>query len=127
MTSRSNALKVYKTPTCGCCGKWIEHMRAAGFAPTVVDLPDLARIKARYGVPRNLESCHTAVVDGYVVEGHVPAGSVFKLLKERPKVLGIAVPGMPSGSPGMEQGPRKDPYNVLTFDQAGQTTVFARH
>jgi len=119
-------IAVYKTPTCGCCTKWVDHMKAAGFAPTVTDLPELSAIKARVGVPPNLQSCHTATVDGYVVEGHVPADVVRQLLKERPKVTGIAVPGMPMGSPGMEQGGLKDPYDVLTFNVAGKTTVYAK-
>jgi len=119
-------ITVYKTPTCGCCAKWVDHMKAAGFAPTVHDLPELSAIKAKHGIPANLQSCHTALVDGYVVEGHVPADVVQKLLKERPKVAGIAVPGMPMGSPGMEQGDLKDPYDVLTFDASGNTKVFAK-
>ena len=119
-------ITVYKTPTCGCCAKWVDHMKAAGFAPTVHDLPELSAIKAKHGIPATLQSCHTAVVDGYVVEGHIPADVVQKLLKERPKLAGIAVPGMPMGSPGMEQGGMKDPYDVLTFDAAGNTKVFAK-
>jgi hypothetical protein len=118
-------ITVYKTPTCGCCAKWVEHMKAAGFAPTVNDLPELSAIKTKHAIPPALQSCHTALVDGYIVEGHVPADLVQKMLKERPKVAGIAVPGMPMGSPGMEQGDRKDPYDVLTFDASGNTTVFA--
>ena len=119
-------ITVYKTPTCGCCAKWVDHMKAAGFAPTVHDLPELSAIKAKHGIPANLQSCHTALVDGYVVEGHIPADVVQKLLKERPKVAGIAVPGMPMGSPGMEQGDLKDPYDVLAFDLSGNTKVFAK-
>lgn len=120
------AITVYKTPTCGCCAKWVDHMKHAGFAPAVNDLPDLGPIKTKAGVPANLQSCHTAMVDGYVVEGHVPADVVQQLLKERPKVTGIAVPGMPMGSPGMEQGGMKDPYDVVTFDAAGRTKVYAK-
>jgi hypothetical protein len=119
-------ITVYKTPTCGCCAKWVEHMKANGFAPTVHDLPELSAIKAKHGIPPDLQSCHTAIVDGYVVEGHVPADVVQKMLKDRPKAAGIAVPGMPMGSPGMEQGGVKDPYDVLTFDAAGRTGVFAK-
>jgi hypothetical protein len=118
-------MKVYKTPTCGCCTKWVDHVAAAGFKAEVVDLPSLTVIKANSGVPQRLSSCHTAVVDGYVVEGHVPADVIHKLLKERPQVTGIAVPGMPIGSPGMEQGSRKDPYDVLTFTKTGSTSVYA--
>lgn len=119
-------IEVYKTPTCGCCGKWVEHMKAQGFAPTVHDLPDLSAVRSKHGVPAHLQSCHTAVVNGYVVEGHVPADVVRQLLKEKPKVAGITVPGMPMGSPGMEQGGMKDPYDVLTFDRSGNTKVFAK-
>ncbi|HXE81357.1 MAG TPA: DUF411 domain-containing protein [Vicinamibacterales bacterium] len=119
-------ITVYKTPTCGCCAKWVEHMKANGFVPTVHDLPELGAIKAKHGIPAPLQSCHTAIVDGYVVEGHVPADVVRRMLKERPQAAGIAVPGMPMGSPGMEQGGRKDPYEVLTFDTSGKTTVFAK-
>jgi hypothetical protein len=124
--AKPTPITVYKTATCGCCAKWVDHMKAAGFAPTVKDLPNLNAVKAEAGVPSELQSCHTARVDGYVIEGHVPADVVRQLLKERPKVVGIAVPGMPSGSPGMEQGGVKDPYEVLTFDVSGKTTVFAK-
>lgn len=116
---------VYKDPSCGCCAKWVEHMREHGFTTSVRDVADLPRIKARYKVPRAFESCHTAVVQGYVVEGHVPADVVLKFLAEKPKVTGLAVPGMPIGSPGMEGSP-KQAYEVLTFDTAGKTTVYAK-
>ena len=115
----------YKDPNCGCCTLWIAHMKRAGFAVTAVNTPDMTAVRREYGVPGPVQSCHTAVVDGFVVEGHVPADDVKRLLKERPKVVGLAVPGMPLGSPGMEQGGTKEPYKVLTFDQAGKTTVFA--
>ena len=118
-------MKVYKTPTCGCCAKWVDHVKAAGFATEVTDLSNLTMIKSNAGVPQRLASCHTALVDGYVVEGHIPADVIHKLLKDKPKVTGIAVPGMPIGSPGMEQGDRKDRYDVLTFDKNGNTTVYA--
>jgi hypothetical protein len=123
--SKPITITVYKTATCGCCGKWVEHMGKAGFAPIVKDLPEVGSTKAKLGVPSDLQSCHTSVVDGYVVEGHVPADVVKQLLKERPKVAGIAVPGMPVGSPGMEQGDRKDPYDIVAFDKAGKTSVYA--
>jgi hypothetical protein len=117
---------VYKTPTCGCCNKWIDHLKRAGFTVKSEDLPDLSLLKQMHGVPQRLGACHTALVDGYVVEGHVPADDVKRLLAERPKVVGVAVPGMPIGSPGMEGG-TPEPYEVLTFTRAGATTVFARH
>src|SRR5438128_2729148 len=93
---------VYKTPTCGCCGKWVEHMRANGFNLEVTEVQDTAEYRRKYGVPEELRSCHTSIVNGYALEGHVPAGDVKKLLETRPKAKGIAVPGMPMGSPGME-------------------------
>jgi hypothetical protein len=119
------AMVVYKDPSCGCCKLWVEHVKAAGFTVSVRDSSDVASVKKRQGVPARLYSCHTAIVGGYVIEGHVPADLVQKLLKEKPKVAGLAVPGMPSGSPGMEQGP-KEPYEVLAFDAAGKTTVYAK-
>ena len=118
-------IAVYKSPTCGCCGKWVEHMKAAGFNPTVTDLPNVSTVKQSMGVPSNLQSCHTSSVGGYAIEGHVPADVVRKLLKEKPKVAGIAVPGMPIGSPGMEQGDRKDKYDIVAFTKDGSQQVFA--
>jgi hypothetical protein len=111
---------VYKSATCGCCGKWVDHLRANGFSVTAHDVTDLNKIKSENGVPVALGSCHTATVDGYVVEGHVPADTIKRLLSERPNVKGIAVPGMPAGSPGMES-PNPQPYEVLSFDAKGKT------
>jgi hypothetical protein len=119
-------MTVYKTPTCGCCAKWVEHMKAAGFKVQVQDMDDLTEIKQASGVPIKLRTCHTAVVGNYVVEGHVPADVVKKMLSEKPKMAGIAVPGMPIGSPGMESGNEKASYDVLLFDKAGQTTVYTK-
>jgi hypothetical protein len=116
---------VYKDPSCGCCGKWVAIMKKAGFDIAIRDTADMQSIKRRYKVGDDLVSCHTALVGGYVVEGHVPADLIQKMLKEKPKVLGLAVPGMPMGSPGMEGG-TKEAYEVLTFDLAGKTTVYAR-
>ena len=118
---------VYKTATCGCCSGWVEHMRQAGFTVDARDLPnntELMRVKVDAGVPGAMATCHTALVDGYVVEGHVPADQIKRLLAERPEVAGIAVPGMPIGSPGME-GPNAQPYQVLSFDRQGGSAVFA--
>jgi hypothetical protein len=115
---------VYKSPTCGCCGKWVEHMRANGFEVTVSDMPDVTPMKDKQGVPAALRSCHTALVGGYAIEGHVPADVIKKLLTEKPNAAGIAVPGMPMGSPGME-GASKDTYSVVLFDKAGKTSVYA--
>ncbi len=117
---------VYKNPHCGCCVKWIEHLRENGFQVTSQDRADLTEIKARYGVHPRLASCHTAVVEGYVLEGHVPAAAVKRLLRERPAVKGLAVPGMPVGSPGME-GPDPQPYNVYSFDDKGETQIYMRY
>jgi hypothetical protein len=118
------AIKVYKTPECGCCKGWVQHLRDNGFRVETMDMPDLSLIKQKYGVKPALQACHTAVVNGYVVEGHVPADVILKLLKERPAVAGIAVPGMPMGSPGME-GASKQSYDVYTFDRAGRSRVYA--
>ena len=122
------AVQVYKDPTCGCCALWVEHLRKAGFTATVTDVEDMTALKTKHGVPPRARSCHTAVTGDYVIEGHVPAADVQRLLKERPSVVGIGVPGMPIGSPGMEvAGVKPQPYDVLAFDKAGQTTVFASH
>lgn len=116
---------VYKTPTCGCCKSWVEHVQAAGFQVEVHDMPDVTPVKNEHGLPQHLASCHTALVDGYVVEGHVPADVIRRLLAERPEVAGIAVPGMPAGSPGMEvPGGRTDPYDVIAFARNGTVSVF---
>jgi hypothetical protein len=116
---------VYKSPTCGCCTKWIDHLQANGFNVTAHDTNDLLSIKSQYGITSDVESCHTAVIDGYVVEGHVPADVIKRLVAERPEIVGIAVPGMPMGSPGME-GPRTDHYDVVAFDRAGNRSVYDR-
>lgn len=116
---------VYATPTCGCCEGWMEHLREHGFTVRVVHQNDLSAIHAQHRVPGALASCHLGVVDGYVVGGHVPADAVRRLLAERPEVLGIAVPGMPAGSPGMEQpNGYVEPYEIYTFDEAGPRAVF---
>lgn len=119
-------ITVYKTPTCGCCKGWVKAMETAGFKVEVHDLDDLASIKHAAGVPDELQACHTARIGGYVVEGHVPAADIRRLLAERPNVAGIATPGMPMGSPGME-GAYKDHYDVVTFGGDGRSTVFASH
>jgi hypothetical protein len=117
---------VYKSPTCGCCTEWVAHLRRHGFQVRSEDVTDLQAVKARHRVPPDLQSCHTALVGGYVIEGHVPADLVERLLRERAKVAGLAVPGMPVGSPGMEvPGARAERYRVLTFDRDGRTGVFA--
>lgn len=119
---------VYKSRTCGCCAKWVEHLRAQGFTVRTTDTEELASLKAKHGVPGPLQSCHTAVVDGYVIEGHVPAADVQRLLRERPRIAGLAVGGMPIGSPGMEVASgRTEPYDVVAFEKGGTARVFARH
>jgi hypothetical protein len=116
-------VEVYKSPTCGCCGKWVEHLRTSGFAVNVNDIPNVDAFRAKAGVPAALASCHTALVSGYVVEGHVPAADIRKLLAERPKALGLAVPGMPMGAPGMD-APHARGYDVLLFQADGTTRVY---
>jgi hypothetical protein len=122
---RDTDMDVWKSPTCGCCALWVEHMRAHGFRVTATNVDDVAPLKRKHGVPPRLESCHTGIVGGYTVEGHVPADVVQQMLKTRPKIVGIAVPGMPMGSPGME-GPRTDPYEIIAFAADGKTSVFAK-
>ena len=121
----SPEVHVYKSASCGCCAKWVEHLREAGFEVVAHDVADLRQVKRREGVPADLASCHTAVVEGYVVEGHVPARVVRAFLESGSEAAGIAVPGMPVGSPGME-GPRPQSYDVVAFDRAGSRTVFER-
>jgi hypothetical protein len=120
------SVMVYKTATCGCCSKWVEHMRSQGFEVKTEDVDNISRVKATHGVPSEVGSCHTSLVGGYVIEGHVPADAVHRLLREKPKVTGIAVAGMPAGSPGMEVPGRKDAYNIVTFDKSGPTGVFEK-
>lgn len=121
---RGPAITVYKSPSCGCCANWVDHLRAAGFAVTVRDTSDVGVVKTARGVPPALASCHTAVAAGYVFEGHVPADLIRRFLKEAPAAAGLAVPGMPAGSPGME-GPSPVRYDVVTFDSRGRTSVYA--
>ncbi|MBS0312134.1 MAG: DUF411 domain-containing protein [Proteobacteria bacterium] len=125
--SEAPTVDVYKSPSCGCCGKWVDHMRANGFNVRSHDTHDVAQHKYRLGVPYGYGSCHTAEVNGYLVEGHVPARDVRRLLKEQPKARGLAVPAMPMGSPGMEQGNRKDHYDVLLVNQDGTTQTYTRY
>lgn len=120
-------IEVWKSPTCSCCSKWVEHLRNDGFKVTVHNETAMNSLKTKLGVPQALASCHTATVDGYVIEGHVPAQDIRKLLGEKPKALGLAVPGMPIGSPGMEQGDQHDAYETLAFTSAGESSVYAKH
>jgi hypothetical protein len=123
--SDAPTITVYKTPTCGCCTAWVHHLENYGFRVEAHDLKSLDQIKKKHGISRNLESCHTAEVDGYIVEGHVPADLIERMLRERPQIAGLAVPGMPMGSPGME-GPYRERYNVLAFDRGGKLEIYDR-
>ncbi len=118
---------VYKSPSCGCCNDWIKHLQANGFQVRAHNTDDVVSHKYRLGVPPGYGSCHTAEVGGYLVEGHVPAREIKRLLKEKPKARGLTVPGMPIGSPGMEQGARRDPYEVLLVLPDGSTRTYARY
>lgn len=120
-------ITVYRSASCGCCGKWIEHLQQNRFKVKTVISDDMPMIKEKYAVPEKLASCHTAIVDGYIVEGHVPADDIKNLVNKKPKILGIAAPGMPMGSPGMEMEGQKQDYDVLSYDKAGHFEVFSRH
>ena len=124
--AKKPTITVYKDPNCGCCKSWIEHLIKHGYRVDAKDSPNMTEIKRGLGVPDALSACHTAVVNGYLIEGHVPAADIKRLLKDKPKIAGLAVPGMPMGSPGME-GPRTQHYQVLSFDKAGKTKVFASY
>lgn len=123
LSAAGPAITVYKTSTCGCCGNWVEHLKAAGFAVKVETVEDMAPTRKKYGVPEAVASCHTGIIDGYAIEGHVPAADIIRLLKERPKATGLAVPGMVMGSPGME-GPKSDAYSVLLFSTGGKPSIY---
>ncbi|MBY4898832.1 DUF411 domain-containing protein [Cupriavidus sp. AU9028] len=121
------AIEVFKSPLCGCCEGWVSHLRQNGFAATVRNVEDTGEHRARLGMPERFGSCHTGVVEGYVLEGHVPAADIRKLLAARPKATGLAVPGMPVGSPGMEQGDRRDTYDVLLVRADGTASRFTHY
>lgn len=125
--SRLPQVHVFKSPTCGCCGAWVEHMKSAGFSVKVTEVSDAAVERKRLGIPERLGSCHTATVGGYVLEGHVPAAEVKRLLTTKPKAVGLAVPGMPQSAPGMNVPGMKDPYQVLLVDASGQSIVFGSY
>jgi len=122
------SIEVFKDPSCGCCSKWVDHLRSHGFAVTTTEHANMDELKASRGVPQRVRSCHTAVVGNYVVEGHVPAADVQRLLAQRPAIAGIGVPGMPIGSPGMEvTGMKPQAFDVIAFAKDGSTRVFASH
>ncbi|MEM7772843.1 MAG: DUF411 domain-containing protein [Cyanobacteria bacterium P01_A01_bin.37] len=123
----NHELTVFRSPTCGCCHLWAEHMKEAGFQVRDEITEDMQAIKQQYGIPANLASCHTTIVDGFVVEGHIPATDVARLLTEQPDISGIAVPGMPIGSPGMESGNYIEPYTVFSFTEDGTLKPYAEH
>ncbi len=119
------AITVWMSPTCGCCGGWVEHLKRNGFVATVIQTPNVMAVKTKHGVPPELASCHTAIIEGYIIEGHVPAHAISRLLTEKPDGRGLAVPGMPIGSPGMEGG-RPETYDVMLFG-TGTQNRFARY
>ena len=123
------SMVVYKSPTCGCCSLWIKHLLAKGFVVEARDVGDsqLTSVAIQSGVPADLQTCHTAKIAGYIVEGHVPVADIQRMLKEKPAIAGIGVGGMPMGSPGMEQGGMKQPFNTMAFTKDGRQTVFAKH
>lgn len=126
-SAAATTVNVTKSASCTCCEGWVEHMRKAGFTVNVREVDDVTPTATRLGVPKQLRSCHTSVVDGYVIEGHVPAGDVKRLLAQHPKAAGLAVPGMVLGTPGMDFGAQKEAYKTILFTKAGTTQVFARH
>lgn len=127
-SAASQAITVYKDPSCGCCTGWVEHLRKAGFTATIVASADRTALQSRYGLPPEAGSCHTGVIGPYLIEGHVPADDIKRLLREAPKAGGLAVPGMPIGSPGMEMPDgSREPYDVLLVKRDGTTAVFAHH
>ncbi|WP_331001617.1 DUF411 domain-containing protein [Methylicorpusculum oleiharenae] len=124
IAENTKEILVYRSPTCSCCGKWLEHLKQNNFEVKDIVTEDMDQVKAKLGVPKQLASCHTAVIDGYVVEGHVPAADIEKMLKDKPRIAGISVPGMPMGTPGMEMGGRKDPYQVISFDKDNNQQIY---
>jgi len=123
-TASAADVKMYKSPYCGCCTSWSDHLERGGLAVTTEKRDDMDAVKDRYGIPLQLRSCHTAVVEGYTIEGHVPLADIKRMLKERPDIKGLTVPGMPVGSPGMEQGNRRDSFNVLAIRKDGSTYIY---
>ncbi len=120
-------ITVYRSASCSCCGKWLEHLKANNFNVKDIVMEDVLPIKQKHGITDKLASCHTALVGDYVIEGHVPANDIIKLLKSKPKVIGLAVPGMVNGSPGMEMGDHKNAYEVVSFDKDQKTAVFSSY
>lgn len=126
-TAEPVKIEVYRSPTCGCCSRWLDHLKKDQFEVIDHVTNDVQVIKDQYGVTQNIASCHTALVNGYVIEGHVPSTDIRKLLKLKPAIIGLSVPGMPVGTPGMEMGGKKDPYNVISFDKENKYKVFSHY
>ncbi len=120
-------IRVYYSPTCGCCKEWLAHLDKHGFKVVALERHDMASVKRELGLPPKVASCHTAVIEGYLIEGHVPADDIKRLLRDRPALKGLSVPQMPVGTPGMEMGNRKDPFAVVSFDEAGNIGVFSQY
>jgi len=128
LSADATEVEMYKSPTCGCCTGWAKHLREAGFTVNEIKRDDMHAIKTKYGIPKKLESCHTALIEGYIIEGHVPAQDVARLLKERPNIAGLTAPGMPMNAPGMQaDGLPPKGYDVLAFEKNGKTTLFHRY
>lgn len=124
LTAAVPEIVVYRSPDCSCCGGWSNHLKAQGFKVKDFTTTDIEAVKQKYNVPQELTSCHTAIIDGYIIEGHVPAPDIKRLLKEQPSFTGLSVPQMPLGTPGMEIGNQKDPFSVLSFDSQGKVAIF---
>ena len=120
-------MTVYRSPSCGCCGVWIEHAKKHGFKVKDIKTESIEAVKQQYNVPPELASCHTAIIDGYVMEGHIPADDIKRFLEQQPELAGLAVPGMPLGTPGMEAGDLKQPFQVLAFNDKGEVEVFKEY
>ncbi|MEO0759496.1 MAG: DUF411 domain-containing protein [Cyanobacteria bacterium J06648_16] len=127
LIAAAGEVTVFRSPTCGCCGQWAEHLQAAGFQIKDELTEDMDAVKAQYNIPDGFSACHTAIVGDYVVEGHIPVEDVIRLLAEKPDIAGIAVPGMPIGSPGMESGNYVEPYTVFSYTETGETAAFSAH
>ena len=125
--SGTTDITVYRSPSCGCCGGWVEHAQKHGFKVKDVKTEDMEALKQKYNVPPELAACHTTIIDGYVMEGHIPVDDIKRFVTEKPELAGLAVPGMPLGSPGMEAGDMKQPFKVLAFNQEGKVEVFEEH
>lgn len=124
LSKKNNEITVYRSPSCGCCGKWVKHLESNGFEVTDKVTADVQKIKDKYGINQSLASCHTAIINGFVVEGHVPADDIKAILQTKLKLKGLSVPGMVVGTPGMEMGERKDPYKVVSFDENGKQSLY---